>query len=76
MSRQHFKKIGWFHRPITWAGYFALLFFLLFCVYIVVIFGSRADSREDVLLSVMPYLVPAFLLYEWFAWQNSIKSKK
>jgi len=75
MSKHWFKKTGWFHRPITWQGYFALLFFLLFAVHITVVVGVRAHSAFDTFYSVFPYVVSAFFLYEWIAWHKSIERK-
>jgi hypothetical protein len=69
MAKPWFKKTGWFHRPISWEGYFALLFFLLFALYIIIIIGVRRHS----FYGVLPYLIPAFFLYEWLAWHKSPK---
>lgn len=75
MSKPWFKRAGWFHRPIHWAGYFALLFFLLFAVNVIVIIGIRSDSALETLYGVFPYVIFIFLLYEWIAWYKSIEKK-
>ncbi|MFA4942091.1 MAG: hypothetical protein WC564_00425 [Patescibacteria group bacterium] len=75
MPKPWFKKTGWIHRPITWAGYFSLLFFLLFAVNIVVIVGLRSNSIPDTFLGSLPYLISVFLLYEWVAWRQSLNRK-
>lgn len=72
MKKHWFKKTGWVHRPIAWAGYFSLLFFLLFAVNIIAIFGVRTNSATDAFYSAFPYIVSIFFLYEWIAWHKSI----
>ncbi len=75
MKKPWFKKTGWIHQPISWEGYFSLLFFLLFAVNIIAIVGIRAHSATDVFLGIFPYVASAFFLYEWIAWHKSIERK-
>ncbi|MEI7619985.1 MAG: hypothetical protein WCJ57_00240 [Candidatus Falkowbacteria bacterium] len=75
MKKPWFKKKGWIHHPISREGYFALLFFLLFAVNIVVIVGARSGSATATFYGVFPYVVSIFFLYEWIAWHKSIDRK-
>jgi len=75
MKKSWFKKTGWVHRPITWEGYFALLFFLLFAVNIIVTVDLRAHSVSDLFYGLFPYIISIFMLYEWIAWHKSIERK-
>jgi hypothetical protein len=62
-----FKKRGFFYLPTSPAGYIIAVLFLAFCIHILVFFNSRVQSASDFLYAVFPYIVPAFLLYNWIA---------
>jgi hypothetical protein len=67
MSHRWFRPWGWLFRPVSVAGWVALLLTLAFCVQIFVAVDRHSHSASDTLYGVLPYLACSFLLLDWLA---------
>jgi hypothetical protein len=67
MKNNWFKRLGWFHVPVSVPGAIATLVALAFCVQVFVAVDRRAHSVSDTLYGVFPYFACAFLLLNWLA---------
>jgi hypothetical protein len=67
MNARWFREWGWFHRPIAWPGWLALLLTLLFCLQVFIAIDGHSHSVSDTLNGIFPYWVSAWTLLGWMA---------
>jgi hypothetical protein len=67
MTTPWFKRIGWFHLPVSVPGAIATLFALAFAVQVFVAVDRKSHSVSDTLYGVFPFWACAFLLFDWLA---------
>jgi hypothetical protein len=66
-----FKRVGWFHLPVSIPGAVITLATLAFCVQVFVAVDRHSHSATDTLYGVFPYFVCAFLLFDWVACRSN-----
>ena len=74
MKNNWFKRLGWFHVPVSIPGVFATLVTLAFCVQVFIAIDRRSHSASDTLYGIFPYFACAFLLLNWLASNTSRQS--
>jgi hypothetical protein len=67
MSHRWFRPWGWLFRPVSVAGWAALLLTLAFCVQVFLAVDRHSHSASDTLYGVFPYFACSFLLLDWLA---------
>jgi hypothetical protein len=67
MSHRWFRPWGWLFRPVSAAGWLALLLTLAFCVQVFLAVDRHSHSVSDTLYGVFPYFACSFLLLDWLA---------
>ena len=67
MNTVWFRPLGWIYRPISWQGWLALFFALVFCLQVFVAIDGHSHSASDTLYGVFPYFVCAAGLVNWVA---------
>ena len=68
-----FKRWGWFHRPVSLAGFITTLLPVAFCANVFWAVDRHSHSVSDTLYGVYPFFVCTFLLWAWLAGQTSEK---
>jgi hypothetical protein len=76
MKIQWFKRLGWFHVPISLPGTIVALGALAFCVQVFLAVDRKSHSASDTLYGVFPFFTCAFLLYDWIAARTCAESTK
>ena len=71
MKFRWFKTWGWIYRPVSWQGLLIVLITLAFCVQVFIAVDRNAHSVSDTLYGIFPYIIPAFMLLNWFASKTS-----
>jgi hypothetical protein len=71
MRTRWFAPWGWIHRPVSPAGFVAVLLALAFCVQVFMVVDARSHSVSDTLYGIFPYVVPCLILLEWLASKTS-----
>jgi len=71
MKHAWFKPYGWIYWPTTWQGWLVTVLADLFVLHILLFVITRAQSVSDAMYASFPYLVPAFLLWNWIAAKKS-----
>ena len=66
-----FKRIGWFHVPVSAPGFVLTVLAVLFCAHIFLFVDSRSNSVTDTLYGIFPFVVPTFLVLDWIARRTS-----
>lgn len=67
MKTVWFKRVGWFHVPISAAGAIVCLLALAFCTQVFLAVDRHSHSASDTLYGVFPFFTGAFLLFDWIA---------
>jgi len=67
MKNNWFKRLGWFHIPVSVPGVIATLLAVAFCIHVFLAVDRRTHSVSDTLYGVFPYFACAFLLLNWLA---------
>jgi hypothetical protein len=62
-----FKPWGWIYRPVSVAGWLAMLFTLAFCVQVFIAVDRHSHSASDTLYGIFPFVVPAMMMLNWVA---------
>jgi hypothetical protein len=62
-----FKRLGWFHVPVSFAGAVIVVVAALFCVNVFLAIDRHSHSASDTLYGVFPFFVCSFLLVDWIA---------
>jgi hypothetical protein len=71
MKAAWFKRVGWFHLPVSVPGVLLALVALVFCVTVFLAVDRHSHSVSDTLYGVFPYFACAFLLLDWIAGRTS-----
>jgi hypothetical protein len=75
MKIKWFKRIGWFHVPVSLAGAIICLFAGLFCLTVFTAVDRHSHSASDTLYGVFPFFICTFLLLDWIAGRTNGQSK-
>lgn len=67
MKSQWFKRVGWFHVPVSAMGVLAAFAVFAFCVNVFVAIDRHSHSVSDTLYHVFPFFACSFLLFDWLA---------
>lgn len=67
MSFKWFSPWGWLYRPVSIAGWLAVLVVIVFCVQVLVAVDGHSHSASDTLYGIFPYFVCSFMLLNWLA---------
>ena len=67
MKNAWFKRISWFHLPVSIPGAIITLLALAFCVQVFLAVDRHSHSVSDTLYGIFPYFACAFLLHDWIA---------
>jgi hypothetical protein len=70
-----FKRVGWFHWPVSIMGGLACLGVAAFCVNVFIAIDQHSHSNTDTLYGVFPFFACSFLLLDWLA-RNTDGSKR
>ena len=73
MKLKWFKRIGWFHVPVSLSGLVVCILALVFCVTVFRAIDRHSHSVSDTLYGVFPFFVCTFLLVDWIAGRTSEK---
>ncbi|HZI43560.1 MAG TPA: hypothetical protein VFD67_17710 [Gemmatimonadaceae bacterium] len=71
MSLAWFKPWGWIYRPVSAAGFVAVLVAVIFCVQVFVAVDRHSHSVSDTFYGIFPYVVPCLMLLNWVASKSS-----
>jgi chorismate mutase len=66
-----FRRVGWFHVPVSAAGVVVTLGALAFCVQVSIAVDRQSHSVSDTLYGVYPFILPTLLLLDWVASRTS-----
>ena len=67
MQTPWFRRWGWMFRPVSAAGWAAVLLAVAFCGQVFVAIDRHSHSASDTLYGVFPYFACTFLLLNWLA---------
>ncbi len=67
MKLKWFKKIGWIHTPVSFAGWLITVFTFLICAWVLYVIDRHSHSVSDTLWNFLPYLVSFFTIRYWIA---------
>jgi len=73
MKIQWFKRLGWFHVPVSLPGIIISLAVLAFCVQVFLAIDHKSHSVSDTLYNFFPFFAGTFLLFDWVADRTSDK---
>lgn len=76
MNNEWFKRIGWFHLPVSMPGGVAAVGALAFCVNVFIAIDRHSHSNTDTLYGVFPFFVCTFLMYDWLARNTGGKGER
>jgi hypothetical protein len=62
-----FRTWGWLYRPVSIAGWVAVLLAAIFCGQVFLVVDRHSHSVSDTVYGVFPYFACAFLLLNWLA---------
>jgi hypothetical protein len=65
MKTKWFKRVGWFHLPVSVIGAVVWLLALLFCFTVFRAIDRHSHSVSDTLYGVFPFFVCTFLMLDW-----------
>ena len=71
MKQPWFKRLGWFHFPISFPGTVIFLAAAAFCINVFVAIDRHSHSVSDTLYGVFPFFACTFLLIDWIARSTS-----
>jgi len=71
MKANWFKRIGWFHVPVSVSGAVICVVAAIFCYTVFTAVDRRAHSVSDVFYGVFPFFACTFLLVDWIAARTS-----
>jgi hypothetical protein len=74
MKMNWFKRVGWFHLPVSLPGAFVCVLALLFCFTVFRAVDRHSHSVSDTLYGVFPFFVCTFLLLDWVGSRTCDKS--
>jgi hypothetical protein len=65
MKTNWFKRIDWFHVPVSVPGAILWVVGLLFCITVFKAIDRHSHSAGDTLYGVFPFVVCTFLMLDW-----------
>lgn len=71
MKAPWFKRVGWFHLPVSVPGSVVTVLWLAFIVQVFLAVDHKSHSATDTLYGVFPFWTCAFLLLDWLAGRTS-----
>lgn len=71
MKPKWFKRIGWFHLPVSVPGGLVVLLALLFCATVFRAIDRHSHSAADTLYGVFPFFACTFLMVDWIGNRTS-----
>jgi hypothetical protein len=71
MKTNWFRRVGWFHVPVSALGFIVWVLALLFCVTVFRAVDRHSHSASDTLYGVFPFFVCTFLLVDWIGSRTS-----
>ncbi len=71
MKQVWFKRIGWFHLPVSLAGGVVFLAAIGFCINVFLAVDRRSHSASDTFYGVFPFFACTFLIVDWIARSTS-----
>jgi len=71
MKTGWFKRVGWFHVPISLPGTIVTLLTVAFCGQVFLAVDRHSHSVSDTLYGVFPFFACSFLLLDWIAQRTS-----
>jgi len=71
MKQVWFRRVGWFHLPVSIPGAVVFLAAVLFCATVFFAVDRHSHSASDTLYGVFPFFACTFLLVEWLAQRTS-----
>ncbi len=66
-----FRRVGWFHLPVSVPGAMVTLGALAFCVQVFLALDRQSRSVMDTLYGVYPFIISTLLLLDWVASRSS-----
>jgi len=69
-----FRRIGWFHVPVSVPGAIVTVGAFAFCVQVFLAVDRHSHSASDTLYGVYPFIVPTLLLLDWVASRTSARA--
>lgn len=66
-----FRRIGWFHVPVSVPGGIVTVGALAFCVQVFIAIDRNSHSVTDTLYGVYPFIISTLLLLDWVAGRTS-----
>ncbi|MBM3908054.1 MAG: hypothetical protein FJ363_08235 [Gemmatimonadetes bacterium] len=66
-----FRRFGWFHLPVSAAGFVITVGALAFCVQVFLAVDRQSHSVSDTLYGVYPFIIPTLLLLDWVGSRTS-----
>jgi hypothetical protein len=73
MKNAWFKRVGWWHLPVSVPGVMITLAWLAFCGQVFFAVDRHSHSASDTLYGIFPFYACAFLLFDWMAAKNGGK---
>lgn len=73
MNRAWFRPCGWIYRPVRWPGVMILALLLIYCGQLFIVVDRNSHSGSDTVYGILPYWIPAFLIYLWIAAKSGAK---
>jgi hypothetical protein len=71
MKTNWFKRIGWFHVPVSIPGAVLCLLAAAFCLTVFQAVDRHSHSASDTLYGIFPFFVCTFLMLDWIAGRTS-----
>jgi len=71
MKQGWFRRVGWFHVPVSVPGVLVTLLAVMFCINVFVAIDRHSHSVSDTLYGIFPFFACTFLLLEWIARSTS-----
>ncbi|MEK7240577.1 MAG: hypothetical protein AAB224_08315 [Gemmatimonadota bacterium] len=62
-----FRRIGWFHVPVSVPGVIVTVVALAFCAQVFWATDRNSHSVTDTLYRAYPFIIPTLLLLDWVA---------
>jgi hypothetical protein len=67
MNKKWFKEYGWVYLPISWQGFLATIFAIIFNIQVFFVVDSNSHSVSDTFYGIFPYFVGSLAILFWIA---------
>ena len=71
-----FRRLGWFHFPVSPAGILITVGAFGFCVQVFIAVDRRSHSVSDTLYGIYPFVIPTLLVLDWIATRTSVSAPR